>query len=190
MRPAALQQLGQRINKAKYMFNWSRRKCFAIPHNESAGAVRINVVGREPAGCVKPGAEYEAVCDSFTKDLLDVVNADTGRPVVKEVIRVSDECHGRYVKAFPDLLAVWAQDTPIRAVFSPKIGIVNGSNVIGARTGDHNSDCVLFVHGPHVARRGPIKPLAVEDIAPTITSLLGLTLPDCDGAPISFEMTT
>lgn len=190
MRPASLHRLGLRINKAKYMFNWSRRKYFAIPHNESAGAVRINVIGREPAGRVQPGARYEAVCDSLTKDLLDLVNADTGSPVIKEVIRVADVCHGRYVKAFPDLLAVWAHDAPIRAVSSPKFGIVNGTPVVGARTGDHNSDCVLFAQGPYVTQRGRFNPIAVEDIAPTITSLLGLELPDGDGIPVSFDLAT
>jgi len=190
VRPAALQRLGERINHAKHMFSWSRRKCFSIPHNENAGAVRINVVGREPAGRVKPGAEYEAVCDSLTEDLLALINVDTGTPVIKEVIRVSDECHGSYVQALPDLLAVWAREAPIRAVASPKTGIVRGTPVIGARTGDHNSDCVFFAQGPRIARRGPTDPIAVENIAPTITSLLGLALPDCDGSPISFDMTT
>jgi predicted AlkP superfamily phosphohydrolase/phosphomutase len=190
LRPAGIQRLGHRINNAKYMFSMSRRKCFAIPHNENAGAVRINVVGREPAGCVKPGADYEAVCNSLTKDLLDLVNADTGGPVIKEVIRVADECHGKYVEALPDLFAIWARDAPIRAVSSPKIGIVRGNPVVGARTGDHNSDCVLFAQGPYVTRRGRFDPIAVEDIAPTITSLLGLGLPDGDGVPVSFDLTT
>jgi predicted AlkP superfamily phosphohydrolase/phosphomutase len=188
LRPATIQSLGQRINHAKYMYSMSRRKCFAILHNESAGGVRINVVGREPAGCVKPGAEYEAVCRSLTKDLLDLVNTETGKPVIKEVVRVADECHGQRLETLPDLLAVWAREAPIRAVTSPKIGIVTGTPGIGARTGDHNSDCVLFVQGPRVTRRGPIDPMAVEDIAPTITSLLDFALPDCDGAPVSFDM--
>lgn len=189
VRPAALQRLGQRINKAKFMFSMSRRKCFSIPHNENAGAVRINVVGREPAGCVKPGAEYEAFCRSLSKDLLELVNADTGGPVIKEVVRVANECHGSYVQAFPDLLAVWAREAPIRAVASPKIGVVRGNPVVGARTGDHNSDCVLIVQGPGVAQRGPIRAVAVEDIAPTLASLLGLLLPDCDGVSIPLGTT-
>jgi predicted AlkP superfamily phosphohydrolase/phosphomutase len=190
LRPAAIQELGQRINHAKSMYSMSRRKYFAIPHNENAGAIRINVIGREPSGCVKPGSEYESVCKTLTRDLLDLVNADTGKPVIREVVRVADECHGIRLETLPDLLAIWARDAPIRAVSSPKIGIVTGTPVIGARTGDHNSDCVLFAQGPCVKQPGLIHPIAVEDIAPTITSLLGLALPDYDGAPISFDKTT
>ncbi len=188
LRPAAIQRLGQRINHAKYMYSMSRRKYFEVLHNENAGGVRINVVGREPAGCVKPGADYEAVCKSLTKDLLDLVNTDTGKPIIKEVVRIADECHGQRLETLPDLFAVWSREAPIRAVTSPKIGTVTGTRVIGARTGDHNPDCVLYAQGPRVTRRGLMNPMAVEDIAPTITSLLEFALPDCDGAPISFDM--
>jgi predicted AlkP superfamily phosphohydrolase/phosphomutase len=185
LRPTLFQRLGNRINHAKSMYSMSRRKCFAVLHNENAGGVRINVAGREPAGCVKPGKDYEEVCSSITRDLLDLVNVDTGKPVVKEVVRVSDECHGKRLVALPDLLVVWSRDAPIGGVTSSKIGVVSESHVSGARTGDHNSDCSLYMQGPHIMQHGLIDPIAVEDIAPTITSMLDFTLPDCDGAPIS-----
>jgi predicted AlkP superfamily phosphohydrolase/phosphomutase len=186
LRPAVLKRLGERINLAKHMYRMSRRRCFAVLHNENAGAVRINVAGREPAGRVKPGADYEAVCQSITRDLLDVKNADTGKSVIKEVVRVSEECHGDRLATLPDLLAVWSRDAPIRAVTSPKIGVVTANRVIGARTGDHNPDCVFFAQGPGVPRTGRLDSVAVEDIAPTIALLLDTALPDCDGKPISF----
>jgi predicted AlkP superfamily phosphohydrolase/phosphomutase len=114
------------------MYSMSRRKFFQVLHNENAGGIRINVAGREPAGCVRPGKDYEAVCQSLTKDLLDLVNVDTGKPVIKEVVRIADECHGHRLETLPDLFAVWSRDAPIRAVTSPKIGIVTETRVIGA----------------------------------------------------------
>ena len=190
LRPAVLKRLGERINQAKHKYSMSRRRCFAVLHNENAGAVRINVAGREPAGSVNPGADYEAVCQSITRDLLDVKNADTGKTVIKEVVRISEECHGDRVAALPDLLAVWSRDAPIRAVTSPKIGVVTATRVIGARTGDHNPDCVFFAQGPGVSRTGRLDSVAVEDIAPTIALLLDAALPDCDGKPIAFDNAT
>jgi predicted AlkP superfamily phosphohydrolase/phosphomutase len=187
IQPPSLQQLGHRVNAAKRLFSMSRRKCFAVPHNENAGAVRINLVGREPVGRIKPGAEYEAYIKSLTRDLLDVTNVDTGRPVIKEVVRVSDQCHGERLERLPDLFAVWARDAPIRAVRSPKVGLLHNNPVVGARTGDHNSDCVLFIQGPSVERRGEIPPVRVEDIAPTMASFFGITLPDCDGTRAVFS---
>lgn len=186
--PAAFQRLGERINHAKSMYSMSRRKYLTVLHNENAGGVRINVAGREPAGCVKPGEDYEAVCSSITRDLLNLANVDTGNPVVKEVVRVSDECHGNRLVALPDLLVVWSREAPIRGITSPKIGVVSESHVSGARTGDHNSNCSLYMQGPGVMQRGLIDPITVEDIAPTISNMLDFTLPDCDGAPVSFGM--
>jgi predicted AlkP superfamily phosphohydrolase/phosphomutase len=184
--PAPIRRFGQRINAAKHLYSMSRRRCFSVPHNENAGAIRINLFGREPGGRIRPGAEYDTYCRTLTRELLELTNADTGKPVVREVVRVSDICHGKYVEHLPDMLAVWARDAPIRAVSSPKVGIVHGHPVIGARTGDHNSDCVLYVQGPSVNARGEMPPIQVEDIAPTITALLDTPLPDCDGSPIPF----
>lgn len=184
--PMSLRTVGEQINHAKARYSWRQRRCFALPYNENAGAVRINVAGREPAGRVKPGADYDATCDSIARDLLEVVDASTGRPVIKEVIRVAAEYGGHYPNDFPDLLAVWRQDTPIRAVTSPKIGVVTGSPVVGARTGDHNWDCVFYAHGAAVSARGQLPDsIRVEDIAPTLASMLDFSLPDCDGLSIS-----
>jgi predicted AlkP superfamily phosphohydrolase/phosphomutase len=186
LRPSVLQRLGHRINATRHMYSMGRRRYFAVPHNENAGAVRINVVGREPAGRIRPGPEYESCCQALTRDLLNLANADTGKPVVKDVVRVSDVCHGSYVERLPDLLVVWAREAPIRAVSSPKVGIVEGRPVVGARTGDHNSDCVAFIQGPSVTARGELPPIQVEDIAPTLSALLGFPLPGCDGSPVPF----
>jgi predicted AlkP superfamily phosphohydrolase/phosphomutase len=188
LRPAILQRLGERINAAKRRRAMRRRRCFAVPHNEGAGAVRINVVGREPAGCVKPGADYEAACKSIAAELLELVDANTGKPVFKEVIRVAEECRGPSIEAFPDLLAVWARDAPVRAIASPRISTVTGAPVVGARTGDHNWDCALFMQGSGVGCRGRLpSEVRVEDIAPTIAAMLDFVLPDCDGIPVSFN---
>ena len=186
--PAAFQRLGERVNRAKFTYSMGRRKYFSVLHNENAGGIRINVVGREPAGCVMPGEDYEAVCRSLTKDLLDLVNADTGKPIVKEVVRIADECHGKRLEMLPDLFAVWSRDAPIRAVTSPKIGTVTGTRVIGARTGDHSPDCAVYAQGPRVTQRGQLDPVAIEDIAPTIASLLEFALPDCDGTPMLLDL--
>ena len=48
----------------------ARRKAFAVVHNDISGAIRINMVGREPKGKVKPGAELEAFCAQLTQDLV------------------------------------------------------------------------------------------------------------------------
>src|SRR5207244_2251616 len=34
-------------------------KCFILENNSTHGGIRVNLVGREPAGKIRPGAEYE-----------------------------------------------------------------------------------------------------------------------------------
>jgi len=182
----ALRRLGERVNHAKGMYHMRRRRSFSVPHNEGAGAIRLNVIGREPAGCIAPGAECAAACDAITRDLLDVVDVDTGKPVFREVFRVADETHGERSGDLPDLFAVWAiHDRPFRAVRSAKIGTVTGSPVVGARPGDHNWDCALFVRSAAVAEQWKLRDeTKVEDLAPTIAALLDTEFPDCDGASL------
>ena len=61
----------------------SGERYFRVPNNDAIGGVRINLEGREPRGCVKPGAEFEALCAELTSDLEALVHADTGRPAVR-----------------------------------------------------------------------------------------------------------
>jgi hypothetical protein len=77
------------------------RLCFATPNNDVYGGIRVNLVGREPKGRIRPGAEYDAFCEALTKDLLAFVNLDTGKPLVKQVLRTADLYQGEHVRDLP-----------------------------------------------------------------------------------------
>jgi predicted AlkP superfamily phosphohydrolase/phosphomutase len=171
-------------HQAKRGHNWSQRKCFAVHHNKNSGAVRINLVGREPNGQVNPGAEYDAFCTALTQDLLNLVNLNTGKPLVQEVIRIADLYQGEYLDSLPDLLVVWSQDAPISAIGSPKVGKIIEKE-LGGRTGGHTPHCLFFARGPGVEPGELPQPVLVEDFAPTIASLLEVPLPSVDGKPIA-----
>src|SRR6185503_4485645 len=66
------------------------KRCFGAPNNDVYGAIRVNLVGREPHGRVRPGEEYERFCAELEQDLLALVNMDTGRPLVKQVLRTAE----------------------------------------------------------------------------------------------------
>ena len=65
-------------------------KCFLLRNGASVCGLRVNLVGREPEGLIRPGEEMEAFCDQLTKDLLDIIDLDTGKPVVKSVKRTAE----------------------------------------------------------------------------------------------------
>lgn len=119
--------------------DYARRRFFAVPNNENAGAVRINVKGREKHGIVEPGAAYEAVVQEITDAVATFKNPDTGRPLVKRVVRVRKEFPGPHQEVLPDLFIEWERAGAIRnfrKVVSDKYGEVEIADVL--RTGDHN----------------------------------------------------
>ena len=154
----------------------AHRQAFALKHNEGSGAVRVNLAGREPNGQIQPGADYEAYCDQLTADLMEIINLDTGRPIVERVVRTADHYHGPYVDELPDLMVCWHRDHEIVNVASPKIGKVTFKEK-GVRTGDHTPRSLLMIRSPRV-KPDPLPAMRVEDVAPTIARMMGVTLPD------------
>lgn len=163
--------------------NVEERKCFPLFNNDACGAIRINLVDREPQGKVYPGTDYDEFCQQLTKDLMAIVNDRTGEPLVKNVIRVSDYYQGEYLNNLPDLIVEWNRQTPILFVSSPKIGKLENS-YSGVRTGDHKPDGLFFVTGPGVKPGKSEQPISVLDFAPTLAHLLQVSLPYAEGKVI------
>lgn len=164
----------------------SNRKAFAIPHNENSGAIRINLAGREPNGKVRPGEEYDAICEELSRELLQLVNKDTGNPVVDEVVRIDQHFSGDKIHHLPDLLAVWNRSSPIRTVMSPKIGEIQG-DYPGTRTGDHTPNGMFLLSGPGIREEELPGTYSVMDLGVTLCSMFDVALPDTDGLPITFS---
>ena len=153
-----------------------QRRCFQVFTNESTGGIRINVAGRESQGRVQPGAEYEALCDSLTRDLLDLVNADTGKPAVCDVIRPRALYPGDAVESLPDLIVDWCREAPIGGVRSAKIGTIR-SEYRGPRSGDHTPDGLLIAAGPSIQHAQLERTIGVTELAPILATLLGCSMP-------------
>ncbi len=179
-----IRQFAQRREEALLAADRSRRQCFAVPHNENSGAIRINLVGREPNGKVNPGPECDVFCEALTRDLMDLVNLDNGEPLVEEVVRVKDHFEGEYVDELPDLLAIWHRTGPISAVGSPKVGEIR-QPYPGSQTGDHTPRGLFYAWGPNVHSGELSEPVSVMDIGATITALRGAAMPGADGKPIA-----
>ncbi len=171
------------VVKSAFEGNRAGRASFEIYANDSTGGVRINLVGREAQGLVQPGREYDELCAQLTSDLLEVINLDTGLPLVKEVIKTHDAHPGQNVDNLPDLLVSWnkaATHGPILRVSSPKIGeLVHDSHP--PRTGDHLPDGMFVAAGPTVKPGHLNSGVDVIDMAPTFAALLGVSREGLDG---------
>lgn len=159
-------------------------QCFMVSNNFAHGGIRVNLVGREPEGKVHPGREFDEVCTQLTRDLLDIVDLQTGKPIVQRVIRTAEMYQGDYLHYLPDLLVEWSNDTPVYAIGSKKIGEIRGEYRY-CRSGEHKPGGLFIATGPSI-RKGQLKrTVSILDFAPTLTALLGVPLPDADGTIIN-----
>jgi predicted AlkP superfamily phosphohydrolase/phosphomutase len=171
-------------------------RCFAHKNGLAVGGIRLNLVGREPQGILSPGPEADSFCHALVTDLLDIIDERTGQPLIRRVLKTSQLYQGDYLEDLPDLLVEWSDEVPtgstaisdgsgavVRAR-SPKIGVIEGSNQFG-RTGEHRPEGFFTAVGPGIRPGTLEKEVSILDLAPTLTNLLGVDLPECDGQPIA-----
>lgn len=161
-----------------------RRSYFAVPHNHDAGAIRINLIGREHHGRVHPGDEYQAVRTALRDELSRLVNPDTGRPVVRRVLFTSDIFHGPHTEEFPDVFVEWSRQEPVTAIHSPRIGTLKLPAVTG-RTGDHSAAGLVIATAKGLPAGRLREAVDVTAFAPTIAHMLGVRLDRLEAAPIA-----
>lgn len=158
---------------------WSQSRAFALM-NDFSGNIRINLEDREPSGVVA-AEEYDEVCEELTRELLELVNVETGKRAVERVIKVREEYEGDRIDALPDLAVVWSAEAPINGLRSPRIGTVRGVNP-ERRPGGHHPDAFVILSGPGVAAGRDLEEAHLLDLPPTFFRLLGVPIPpDFDG---------
>ncbi len=160
----------------------STRQFYAVPNNAVAGAIRINLVGRDANGQVRP-EEYESVCEELRREFLAIVDLETGEPWVRNVFRTRDHLRGPFADELPDVLIEWSRKRLMPVVVSPRLGTFKVPPVTG-RTGDHVNHGTFLVRGPGIARGKRAVAAETVAIAPTLAALVGVTLDDVDGEPI------
>jgi predicted AlkP superfamily phosphohydrolase/phosphomutase len=161
-----------------------RRQSFAVPNNDVYGGIRVNLAGREPRGRIQPGQECDAYFTWLRQELLQIVNLDTGEPIVRDLIRSRDHYVGEYLESLPDFLVEWNREAPISRVASPRLGTFE-KQFDGLRNGDHKPEGSCWIAGPGIAPGQRLAPVSVMDFAPTVGALLQTPIPDVDGHPIA-----
>lgn len=136
---APLRPLAQWARRKLAKNAYHDRRFFAVPHNDNAGAVRINLKGREKFGTVAPGNEYQSVIEDIREGVSSFINPATGRSIVKNVVDTSKEFDGPYRDILPDVFIEWdrtATRGDFRKLISEKFGEVTVTRQ--ARSGDHS----------------------------------------------------
>ena len=170
------------LSHPQFLPDRHRRRSFEVYANNGAGGVRLNLRGRESQGLVDP-TEYDALLEQVERDLLDIVNSESGQPLVTRVIKTRDAYRGEFVNALPDLIVIWNRERPIRSVTSPKIGTLF-QEFADARTGDHTVDGQFWASGPGITHGILNETVSPADFLPTFRRLLHVPSRSTDGRPI------
>ena len=158
------------------------RRWWSQPNNTVIGSVRLNVFDREPEGRILRSRSRQAACWLASR-LLDLVNLDTGEPVVERVL-LTDDHYARFEgDAFGDLIVEWNRNAPIERVWSPATGVVQ-LPYDHWRTGDHHQRGLLLATGPGIEPGRRAERVDVVHVGPTLAASLGVELPDVDGVPV------
>jgi predicted AlkP superfamily phosphohydrolase/phosphomutase len=171
--------------------DWSRTPAFCL-FSDLSGYIRINLRGREEAGIVEPGEEYDQLCSKIAAGLATFVDGDSGEPVVRAVTEIAElyQC-GRMLHHLPDLIVRWCARAAAehRCITSPRYGTISwptpGLEPSG-RSGEHSPDGFIIASGDRFRPAGTIEGANILDLAPTVYSLLNLPVPpQMQGKPLN-----
>ena len=166
--------------------DWKDSIAYDIP-GDNTGTIRINLKGREPNGKVDP-KDYDDLCDKIAEEFLAIKDADTGEPLVREVVRVHEKYPGDNGGDLPDLLVKWVEGRQITAMESPNIGEIRLDHLPDVRTGAHKDYGFFLAVGKgirHLNGSADLQEVYNWDVAPTALHIMGEPIPDdMDGKPM------
>ena len=146
----------------------------------------VNLVGREPAGCVRPGDDY----DRTVAEVIDVLDRwhdpATGCKVLEQISRRDGDYWGPYAPLAPDVtvraddrvrvsgIALRADDGTLEPVTSQRPPVVSHRSF----SGGHADNGMVLLHGPGVRAGCPPPQARVYDITPTVLYLMDQPVPE------------
>lgn len=171
------------LHPPRFLGDHSNRRFFEVYANNASGGIRINLRGRECDGVVNSD-EYESLVNRICNELREIINVETGTPLIGDVVITKQRYSGEYVDSLPDILVCWNRSAPIRRVYSPRIGMLE-QETVDNRTGDHTPDGVFYAFGTGVSTKGAQPDVRPQDFAATVARFFNKSCQDIDGQPIS-----
>ncbi|MGE0042194.1 MAG: alkaline phosphatase family protein [Vicinamibacterales bacterium] len=163
--------------------DWSRTRAYAM----GLGQIYVNLAGREGQGIVQPGAEYDALVDAISADLLAFTDERDGARVVRHVYKRGDIYSGPYFDEAADLQV--GLEEGYRTSWQTALGGAPPRLIepnLKKWSGDHGSYDYETTAGILVSSIPPVTATTrIIDIAPTVLKFFGLPVPaDMDGHSI------
>jgi predicted AlkP superfamily phosphohydrolase/phosphomutase len=166
-----------KLNELFLSFNnvdWSRT---AVYSKGNYGQLFLNLKGREPAGTITPGVEYDRVRDDLIRRLREIRDPSTGAPLLGPVFKREELFWGPHVDEAPDVCFLPAD---MRYISLGDMDFTSNRFIVDAFgiSGGHRMHGILVLHGPAVRAGGTIDSARITDLAPTMLHLLGQPVAD------------
>jgi predicted AlkP superfamily phosphohydrolase/phosphomutase len=164
---------GQGLLKTLFLsfedIDWSRTQAYSLGN---VGQVYLNVVGREPQGCVQPGADYERVRDEIMAKLQTLRDPETGELVVESIYRREELYHGDFLEKAADIVFL-----PRRLEYFGFGEYEFGSHKIiesmrRGISGTHRMNGIFMAYGAAIQPGTVAENASLYDLAPTILRLM------------------
>ncbi len=163
---------------SRRMYDWTTTRAFPLPMDH-AGYIRLNVRGREPAGIVESGVEYDTLCDELITAFSSFRDLATGLPIIRRIHRARDlaptDATARH--RLPDLVIEWDTVSPLDSpgIVSPRFGELRWptGELPSGRGGNHRSEGWFVAAGPGIPMGRSIKGHHIMDLVPTAWTWLG-----------------
>ena len=164
---------GQGLLKTLFLsfedIDWSRTQAYSLGN---VGQVYLNVVGREPQGCVHPGEEYERVREEIIAKLQTLRDPETGDLVVESIYRREELYSGDFLDKAPDIVFL-----PRRLEYFGFGEYEFGSHKIiesmrRGISGTHRMNGIFMAYGAAIQPGTVVEDACLYDLAPTILHLM------------------
>ena len=155
--------------------DWAGCRAIAIPNNDSVGAIRLLVEGRDRHGVIAP-ADYRRTCDEIAAALYSLRDPVTDRPVCLRVSILHEEFDGPFTEGLPDLSVLWDQSFAWDEITSPVFGRLK-IRMQDSRSGSHTPRGFLLANGYVDGAGQDLGQGTLYDVAPTVLSAAGVDQP-------------
>lgn len=160
---------------------WSGTRAFSTSTLYTT-SIRVNLLGREPMGIVRPGDDYEALLDDIAADLRSLVDADTGLPAIASIVLPSRHYDCGPHALLPDVVAEWTPRDSFRDTVLHPRAVLTQPRPQYDRDSYHTWKGFVIGAGPRLATAGG--PVDLLDVAPSCLTLLGRAVPPTlEGTP-------
>ena len=163
--------------------DWAGCRAIAVPNNDSVGAIRLQVKGRDRHGIIAR-SDYQQTCDAIAEALYALRDPATGRAVVRLVSMLHKEFLGPHTGDLPDLTVLWDQSFAWNEVASPALGRLK-IRMQDNRSGSHTPHGFLLARGYGENPGQDLGRATLYDIAPTVLSAAAIDPPGVmEGRPL------